>query len=341
MFKLPCISEGAIVEYCKTCNAKSLQAELRHIRDCDKHERVSRGHVSDLLMSCDRCPDYQPGPIDRFRFHLSADGIGDAIIGLFAAAGLADRFNLPVEFYTKHPGWFHGNVSHPGVTILPHTETEVDGNFNYDDQLATAAEKKCYSRGKWYCDSISRQYGLPPFDPVFPAVVNRPEPTPQLGSGGYVILSPFSAYSSREWPEYRWTELAHVLHSRRQRVIVIGSRDHENRLSRVFGSTYASWWYGQPEQWVCSAIANADGVICNDSGMAHVAGLYSVPCRTIMTHVPGNFVFGLYSTVKVINANRDKWKCQGCVWRSEYGFRPECNNGCPALRDISAIEVLS
>lgn len=47
--------EGAIIEWCNTCNG-----EMRHVRECDKHEKCTRGLVSQKVKACVRCTDYQP-----------------------------------------------------------------------------------------------------------------------------------------------------------------------------------------------------------------------------------------------------------------------------------------
>lgn len=52
---LPCKHEGAILEPCYTCGA-----ERRHVRDCDLHEKCTRGYVSNKVKACIRCADYVP-----------------------------------------------------------------------------------------------------------------------------------------------------------------------------------------------------------------------------------------------------------------------------------------
>jgi hypothetical protein len=52
---LPCIHEGAVLEWCNTCSG-----ELRHVRDCDLHERCTRGVVGETVRSCATCGDYAP-----------------------------------------------------------------------------------------------------------------------------------------------------------------------------------------------------------------------------------------------------------------------------------------
>lgn len=54
---LPCVHEGAVIEWCKSCGP----SEERHVRDCDVHERCTRSTVGPAVRGCDRCPDYAAG----------------------------------------------------------------------------------------------------------------------------------------------------------------------------------------------------------------------------------------------------------------------------------------
>jgi hypothetical protein len=54
-YTLPCIHEGAVLEWCNTCNG-----DMKHVRDCDIYEKCTRGNVSDKVKACVDCKDYQP-----------------------------------------------------------------------------------------------------------------------------------------------------------------------------------------------------------------------------------------------------------------------------------------
>lgn len=51
---LPCVNEGAIIEWCNTC-----QGDKKHVRECDIYEKCTHIFVSDKVKSCDRCTDYK------------------------------------------------------------------------------------------------------------------------------------------------------------------------------------------------------------------------------------------------------------------------------------------
>lgn len=63
---LPCIHEGAVLEWCNECNG-----ELRHIRDCDIHQRCTRSYVSDLVQACIKCDKYQAQSGEQLKEHMA------------------------------------------------------------------------------------------------------------------------------------------------------------------------------------------------------------------------------------------------------------------------------
>jgi hypothetical protein len=57
---LPCVHEGPVVEWCKTCTGPN--AELRHVRQClhptADRDICTRGMIAASVQSCWTCPDY-------------------------------------------------------------------------------------------------------------------------------------------------------------------------------------------------------------------------------------------------------------------------------------------
>ena len=54
-YSLPCIQEGAVLEFCTSCHG-----EMKHVRDCDLHDRCTRGPNQVETASCVTCASYQP-----------------------------------------------------------------------------------------------------------------------------------------------------------------------------------------------------------------------------------------------------------------------------------------
>lgn len=52
---LPCVHEGAILEYCPTCNGGH-----KHVRECDINGKCTYAFVSANVKSCYHCKDYMP-----------------------------------------------------------------------------------------------------------------------------------------------------------------------------------------------------------------------------------------------------------------------------------------
>lgn len=54
----PCRHEGPVVEHCRR------GCELAHVRDCEVHDRCTRGANNGRVMSCGQCPDFSsPAPV--------------------------------------------------------------------------------------------------------------------------------------------------------------------------------------------------------------------------------------------------------------------------------------
>lgn len=92
----------------------------------------------------------------------NADGLGDAICGLYAACGLAEATGKFVIFHAHHYPWFEG-VHHPRVRIVPNSNAGVVMDPNYDWQLKHASTRKQY-----YCNSLAEAMKIPPFPPKPP-----------------------------------------------------------------------------------------------------------------------------------------------------------------------------
>lgn len=272
---LPCAHEGAVLTFCPRGD------ELLHVRDCDRHGEVTRDR-------CRTCPDYLPD--GGIAVQTDGLGIGDAVSQLYACCGLTDATGRPVLMRSRHDlGWFAG-VSHPGLTLGPHDGTGAECNPDYPGQCRSADAGTVASRCRWYCDRLADALGVPAFAPDRPRAVAKPA---AVREAGYAVLSPYSLHSGREWPAERWRAVCDELVGRGLHPLVIaGPGDHNrDRLAADFGPTRATWHWGQPPAWTAALIANASLFVGNDSGMAHVAGLYGTPGVAVMTLFPFEFVF--------------------------------------------------
>jgi hypothetical protein len=316
---LPCVHEGAVLTFCP------LGDELKHVRDCDRHGEITRAR-------CEACPDYQP---DGYQVQTSGNGVGDAVSAYLACCGLADATGEHVTFRSKHDhGWFAG-CSHPLVHITLQPGAGVDCNTDYEGQLHACAARTCPSVQHWYTAQLARHLNLPPFPPSRPKAVTKPAP---VLDPGYVVLSPFSLHSSREWPVGRWQELAARLAADGRRVVGIDGAGDGSRLAAAFGSTPAVWYWGQTPAWVAALIAHADAFAGNDSGMAHVAALHGTPAAVVHTHLAG-FVFGDPALNPSVREVTSDWGCVGCGWKRACPTPGRCGalDGIPAEKALVAL----
>ena len=279
----------------------------------------------------------KPSPVIFVRrtleIYSDAFGIGDAITGMHAAAGLANLGHR-VRFRTRQAAWLKGGqISHPLVEVLPFAEVGVNFNVDYAGQMRAAQRGEIDSRTDWHLRNLSKAFHVPPFSAAKPN--ENGNGRKRVIDGDYVILCPFSADPSREWPAYRWMELADRLRGRK--VIAFGAAGEESRLRSLFPAS-VQILAGKSPAFVCAAVEHAKAVISGDSGMAHIAGILGVPAIAIMSQLEPSFVFGIYSSVRGVFPG---WGCRGCAWETAGGYKPECRTGgCGALASIQVDDVL-
>ncbi len=268
-----------------------------------------------------------------------AMGIGDAITGLYAAAGLAQA-GVPVVYHTRHPEWLQ-RVKATGLTI---TDAEppagtVDLNADYPEQLRYASDK-----ARWYAMLAAaglrpgKRPGIaaPPFAPARPQV-SRAVLEPVLDFPKYVLLAPFAAHVERDWPEAHWRRLVFLLNEAGYEAVALGVKKDEERLRQTFERSHAYWVLDQSPEWVAAAMLEAQCVIGPDSGMIHLAGLLGAPAICIHSHLPPAFLFSHAPSVfSATPTTQDAF----CRWQEDKGYHESDEAGCSALATVSPDQVL-
>jgi heptosyltransferase-1 len=263
-------------------------------------------------------------------FHLSATGLGDTVVGIYAACGLADAGNQ-VVYQARNTAWLNG-ISHPGVTIIPGGDLPFDANANYRDQLREAFHYRIDSRAAWYIKNISKAYRIAECKPSRPHVV---KPAPVL-DGGYVVLSPFTTHESRDWNYNHYRKLAVALQQRGIRVIPIGTAKQRERLDMAFYGLGLEKISDKPPEWVASLVANASVVVGNDSGIVHVGGLYGAPTVCLLAHFDPVYSFMCGDSIQWITPDMQCVRCHTLV---EGGWDQNCNWVCSAIQTINPERV--
>lgn len=197
-------------------------------------------------------------------------GIGDQITGLYACQALKNQNPLAtVAYYCRHPKWamdVKDIVCLPYKSYIQSPPAQID---LYVDS-ATAAYKaisKC--RKSIYTDRL----GIPRLLPVAPNLVREHSANGQ----GSILLFPFAAWPYREWPIEKWLGLEKRLLTAGHNVIVLGVESKAHVL-RQFKSVVET---GLSAKDVIGMMLESSCIVANDSGMAHLGGMYNVPVVAI------------------------------------------------------------
>lgn len=267
---------------------------------------------------------------DYINFWNSGSGIGDAIASLYACCG-AIKAGHKVKFYTHKTAWLK-RASMDGLQVVePAQDSGYDMNEGYDQQLKTRSDRK-----QWYCDNMARLASLEPFSPAAP-VIDKTISEKRTDLENYVILSPFAAWTCREWPKLKWQKLAQML--MRGGYSVAAIHTDNDRLEEYFAEINGvTWFYGQSPEWIQDVILGAAAVIGNDSGMVHLAGMLGVTTIAIHSHtLPSQ----LFSYTDIISAQSKNFDCIGCNWQAARGKLPHCDINCEALYDVTPKQVFN
>ena len=292
--------------------------------------------------------------------HLAnhANGIGDAITGLYAAMTQINGRGK-VVYHTRFARWLT-RASHPLLTItqaVPPKGT-CDMDADYAEQLRYAPDKVAWYAGQaWWTGSLPSQSRLAKVQTKAPVTsrvrncagefkevsgnrleIDRTLRIPRLDFPKYVLLAPFAAWESRDWPETHWRRLAWLLNEAGYEIVAIGTKDEAERMERTFNKSFAYWAIDHDPEWVMDTMLDAAAVIGLDSGMIHVAGLLGVPAVCIHAHLPPEFLFSHAPTVKSITPTTG---CVFCRWQEDRGFMEGCGTACSAMAVVGPEAVMA
>ncbi len=234
--------------------------------------------------------------------NLAANGIGDALLGLVAVAGLAQA-SPGKEVVYKAPGVSHqwlrlfdgyDRLEHhqpPPSSASDQSRQPLPGDLEMNKGYFAHREDREGPRWLRYCRNI----GAP--GPALPALRDR-QRLLDLGRewAGAVVLAPFSVGSWREWKIENWHAVVRLLKAQGFRVVAVHSVDS-------FGNLDCEHHHGLPAEQVAGMMLNAACVIGVDSGPMHFAGALGVPAVAVCGSIPGGNVFGVWPTVKVVQVD--------------------------------------
>lgn len=200
----------------------------------------------------------------------SSNGIGDQVCGLYACQALKDRYpEATVEYYSKTHEWLtdvESIVAKPYSHYFVNPPAQVD---LYIDSAIKDYKNQSRCRKKIYTDRIGL-HDLKPRVPIMRRLYSF--------EGEYILLVPFAAWKDREWPIEKWVKLEKLLLEAGYSVRILGQSNRNEIL--LFTSQKI---IDYPPHDVINIILNSKCVVVNDSGMAHVAGLYEVPTVSVIS----------------------------------------------------------
>lgn len=270
----------------------------------------------------------------------TAQGIGDAVCALYAAAAIVQAGHS-VVYSTRHHAWISGADLPIGIGDFG--DTRMDASIRYAEQLqAQRNAPPGLSRAQWYIQNLAAQRAadighLKPIVPKINITIEKP-PVDRP----YIVLNPFSAHTERVWSASKWTQLAEALVKEGITPVGIGAARDGRGLQQILGRVKGAWFFwNQTPQWVRSTLRQSLGFVGNDSGMTHVAASLGVPTVAVVSHVRPEFVFSPGNVTGVI-PDMTKWACRFCGWQKQAGFRfsSPCLPTCSALQSIEVSRVL-
>jgi ADP-heptose:LPS heptosyltransferase len=153
------------------------------------------------------------------------------------------------------------------------------------------------------------------------------------------VIAPGAGWRSKQWPVERFALLAAELEAMRLQVVVTGSEGErqtcETVAARVRNATVLA---GAPLLTVAALLAHARLVVCNDSGLGHLAAAAGTPTVVLFNSTNPGFCGPLGSRARVLRSG-----CANQPYATQHHCHDEPNRDCPATcwDDLTTARVLS
>lgn len=139
-------------------------------------------------------------------------------------------------------------------------------------------------------------------------------------SGPYAVIHPGAAYDTKTWAAANFRTVARELRNRHglDPILIVGPGEH--RLARHFSDLAVR--VGEPLPSLMSLIAGARLFVGNDSGPAHVAAAFGVPCVVVFGSSDSAVWHPWRTSYRVVET---AWDCKPCPGDRCYEFsEPRC-----------------
>lgn len=256
--------------------------------------------------------------------NMGAGGLGDACLGLTAAAGLKAQLpektivyrcgRDPMNFIQHFEGYDQLTQHDHEYSLGSRKTTDLQVNTGYRMEISG---KDTRSRINRYCANIGADTW------VLPKLRTKDMASYGREYSGFIGLSPFAAHLEREVPLNAWLALERVLLARGHKVVIV---DRHIGRCNVFQSPKAT---ELPADKVIGVLLNLRCMVGNDSGLQHLAGLLGVRSIVLCGQTRGDRIFNAYPTATWMHG---EWGCEGCYWSGKWNS--SCRPRCPSLSSI-------
>lgn len=191
-------------------------------------------------------------------------GIGDFICMSYALMGWMKETGRGIKLYTSINLELASAMKLPGVKVIKWSGEPVDVDLSSNEDSLPEDMRKEYqekikgSLKEWYAKKLKSKLASPPMEHILPL----------KGYEDAIVLFPFAAHEMRSWPLKNWIELATRLLTSGRKVIIADK--FPERCKDLPGEKMVgiSLW----EQF--RLVRTAKVVVANESGGAHMAGLF-------------------------------------------------------------------
>jgi ADP-heptose:LPS heptosyltransferase len=261
---------------------------------------------------------------------VTMDGIGDHVLGLTTAEGLRhDHPGTDVVYVCKPwcPDW--ARLFWPAHLVTTEEQEDLRTYRPHDTYAVQNAERLARPRWEHYagaCGTIAR---LPQPQPLSTEALAWAE-----RYRGCVLLAPWATTPGRTWLLSHWLRLERLLRQQGLSCLVLDGRTNDHDRNAAFESEVA---LNEDPVRVAALLSVAACTVTNDSGLAHVSGMFRRPAVVVCAQICGEQMFGIYGTVKTLQG---PLLCSGCHWLGPH-WRPACDSLCASLQAIAPETVLA
>ncbi len=292
----PCVAEHDYTPTCPDCKAAALAGGPVGIKRRDPYPMTSAS-PRPATKPCRGCKgEEEPAPMMQaqppaLQVSCKSTGIGDNLLALTTAAGLRDKYGLPVAFCCNPREAVWARLFWPWVVLAPlKVPTCAD-----DEDQKKAFDAARTSRWRFWANKAG-------VSPILPEPLPLPDDAESwaIDHTHRVVLSPFSAWESRCWPLWHWLELEKLLYANGIATVILDAPKpgEEGRTGPFRGAKLI----GEHPAKVAAVIKGALCVVGNDSGMIHVAGMMRTPGIGITHPVSDRGILDLYPTIKSVKS---------------------------------------